>query len=73
VRRDLESRLRKADRRCRSEVLGTSLHWQAFYEQQRYCLADLVALERPDSLPISIRCIWCAASTAWDSPPRTGA
>ena len=33
-----------------SEVLGTSLHWQAFYEQQRYCLADLVALERPDKL-----------------------
>jgi diguanylate cyclase (GGDEF)-like protein/PAS domain S-box-containing protein len=33
-----------------SEVLGTSLHWQAFYEQQRHCLADLVALERPDKL-----------------------
>lgn len=33
-----------------SEVLGTSLHWQAFYQQQRYCLADLVALERPDKL-----------------------
>jgi diguanylate cyclase (GGDEF)-like protein/PAS domain S-box-containing protein len=33
-----------------SEVLGTSLHWQAFYEEQRHCLADLVALERPDKL-----------------------
>src|ERR1700751_723990 len=33
-----------------SEVLGTSLHWQAFYEKQRHCLADLVALERPDRL-----------------------
>jgi len=33
-----------------SEVLGTTQHWQAFYEKQRYCLADLVALERPDKL-----------------------
>ena len=33
-----------------AEVLGTSQHWRAFYEKQRYCLADLVALERPDRL-----------------------
>lgn len=33
-----------------AEVLGTSQHWRAFYEKQRYCLADLVALERPDKL-----------------------
>jgi diguanylate cyclase (GGDEF)-like protein/PAS domain S-box-containing protein len=28
------------------EVLGTRNHWQAFYEDNRYCLADLVALGR---------------------------
>ena len=33
-----------------SEVLGTSEHWRAFYERRRYCLADLVALGRPDKL-----------------------
>ena len=33
-----------------SEVLGTNNHWRAFYEKQRYCLADLVALGRPDKL-----------------------
>ena len=33
-----------------SEVLGTSLHWRAFYERRRYCLADLVAIGRPDKL-----------------------
>jgi diguanylate cyclase (GGDEF)-like protein/PAS domain S-box-containing protein len=33
-----------------SEVLGTSRHWRAFYESRRYCLADLVALDRPDKL-----------------------
>jgi diguanylate cyclase (GGDEF)-like protein len=33
-----------------SEVLGTSEHWRAFYEKRRYCLADLVALGRPDRL-----------------------
>jgi diguanylate cyclase (GGDEF)-like protein len=27
-----------------AEVLGTSRHWEAFYENDRYCLADLVAL-----------------------------
>ncbi len=31
-----------------SEVLGTSGHWRAFYEKRRYCLADLVALDRLD-------------------------
>ena len=30
------------------EVLGTRNHWQAFYEEDRYCLADLVALGRQD-------------------------
>src|SRR6202035_3913333 len=33
-----------------SEVLGTSGHWRAFYEKRRYCLADLVALDRPDKV-----------------------
>src|SRR6202012_4947715 len=33
-----------------SEVLGTSQHWRAFYQTRRYCLADLVALARPDRL-----------------------
>jgi diguanylate cyclase (GGDEF)-like protein/PAS domain S-box-containing protein len=33
-----------------AEVLGTSGHWRAFYEKKRYCLADLVALNRPDKL-----------------------
>lgn len=33
-----------------SEILGTSGHWRAFYEKRRYCLADLVALGRPDKL-----------------------
>ncbi len=32
------------------EVIGTKKHWRAFYQTQRYCLADLVALERPDLL-----------------------
>jgi diguanylate cyclase (GGDEF)-like protein/PAS domain S-box-containing protein len=31
-----------------TEVLGTRNHWQAFYEEDRYCLADLVALGRQD-------------------------
>lgn len=30
------------------EVLGTRNHWQAFYEEERYCLADLVALGRQE-------------------------
>jgi diguanylate cyclase (GGDEF)-like protein/PAS domain S-box-containing protein len=33
-----------------AEVLGTSKHWQAFYEKRRYCLADLVALGRQDRI-----------------------
>ena len=33
-----------------SEVLGTSKHWQAFYEKRRYCLADLVAIGRQDKI-----------------------
>src|SRR5674476_86944 len=33
-----------------SEVLGTSGHWRAFYEERRYCLADLVALGRQDKM-----------------------
>jgi diguanylate cyclase (GGDEF)-like protein len=33
-----------------ADVIGTSDHWRAFYQQQRYCLADLVALGRPDRL-----------------------
>jgi diguanylate cyclase (GGDEF)-like protein len=33
-----------------SEIVGTTNHWRAFYEKQRYCLADLVALGRPDKL-----------------------
>jgi diguanylate cyclase (GGDEF)-like protein len=32
------------------EVLGTKQHWRAFYETKRYCLADLVAIGRPDKL-----------------------
>lgn len=34
-----------------SEVIGTSKHWQAFYKTKRPCLADLVALDRPEQLP----------------------
>ena len=34
-----------------SEVIGTTKHWQAFYESRRPCLADLVALDRPEQLP----------------------
>src|SRR5215813_5553646 len=30
------------------EVLGTRNHWQAFYEEERYYLADLVAISRQD-------------------------
>ncbi|MBR0754592.1 sensor domain-containing diguanylate cyclase [Bradyrhizobium jicamae] len=32
------------------DVIGTKKHWRAFYQTKRYCLADLVALERPDLL-----------------------
>ncbi|MCK1681395.1 diguanylate cyclase [Bradyrhizobium sp. 147] len=34
-----------------SEVIGTNKHWQASYETKRPCLADLVALDRPEQLP----------------------
>lgn len=34
-----------------SEVIGTTKHWQAFYETKRPCLADLVALDLPEQLP----------------------
>ena len=33
-----------------TEVLGTTHHWRAFYQERRYCLADLVALNRPEKL-----------------------
>jgi diguanylate cyclase (GGDEF)-like protein/PAS domain S-box-containing protein len=33
-----------------SEVIGTSRHWRAFYQERRYCLADLVALGRQDRI-----------------------
>ena len=33
-----------------SEVMGTSGHWRAFYGKRRYCLADLVALDRQDKV-----------------------
>ena len=33
-----------------ADVMGTTEHWRAFYESKRYCLADLIALDRPDRL-----------------------
>jgi diguanylate cyclase (GGDEF)-like protein len=33
-----------------AEVLGTSNHWQAFYEEPRHCLADILALGLTDEL-----------------------
>jgi len=33
-----------------AEVLGTSDHWQAFYESPRHCLADILALGKTDEL-----------------------
>jgi len=33
-----------------SDVVGTRSHWRAFYRAKRFCLADLVALDRPDLL-----------------------
>jgi hypothetical protein len=46
------------ERRCGPEKAGRGTrkaasrhqHWRAFYERRRYCLADLVALARPDKL-----------------------
>lgn len=33
-----------------NDVLGTRRHWRAFYRVKRFCLADLVALDRPELL-----------------------
>src|ERR1700736_3290527 len=33
-----------------SDVIGTAAHWRAFYGKRRYCLADLVALNRQDKV-----------------------
>lgn len=33
-----------------SEVMGTREHWQAFYSEQRMCLADVIATGRLDEL-----------------------
>jgi diguanylate cyclase (GGDEF)-like protein len=33
-----------------ADIIGTKKHWRAFYKGKRFCLADLVALERPDLL-----------------------
>ena len=33
-----------------SEVIGTQDHWRAFYDEPRYCLADLLALDRAQDL-----------------------
>lgn len=32
------------------QVIGTSDHWRAFYDEQRHCLADLVALGRTEDM-----------------------
>jgi len=29
-----------------ADIIGTKKHWRAFYKEKRFCLADLVALER---------------------------
>ena len=33
-----------------AEMIGTRNHWQAFYDQPRYCLADMLALNLTDQL-----------------------
>ena len=33
-----------------SEVLGTSEHWRGFYDRARYCLADVLMLDRSNEL-----------------------
>ena len=33
-----------------AEVLGTSHHWQAFYDEPRHCLSDLLVLGKTDEL-----------------------
>nr|WP_275195891.1 hypothetical protein [Bradyrhizobium sp. CSA207] len=51
-----------------SEVIGTTKHWQAFYETKRHCLADLVSLDRPEQLPeLSARSTSPAAMAARSS------
>ncbi len=55
-----------------ADVIGTSNHWRAFYQQQRYCLADLVALGGPTNWASSIPSI-PFPMTASAFPPKTGA
>lgn len=33
-----------------AEMIGTRNHWQAFYDQPRYCLADILTLNQTDQL-----------------------
>jgi diguanylate cyclase (GGDEF)-like protein len=33
------------------EVVGTTEHWRGFYDEPRYCLADILALGQTDDLP----------------------
>ncbi len=33
-----------------ADILGTQDHWRAFYDEPRYCLADVLVLEREDDL-----------------------
>jgi len=33
-----------------AEMIGTSNHWQAFYDQPRYCLADILTLNQTEQL-----------------------
>jgi PAS domain-containing protein len=54
------------------EILGTNQHWRAFYETKRHCLADLVALGRPDKLARSTRSMRFPR-TGSAFPPKTGA
>jgi len=39
------------------EVIGTQQHWRAFYDDERPCMADLIADDRLDEIPI-----WYAGS-----------
>ena len=48
--RDLEPGVRTFDRGQRLRSAGHHKHWQAFYEKRRYCLADLVALDRQEEV-----------------------
>ena len=42
--------MRTFDRGYRLRSAGHHKHWQAFYEKRRYCLADLVALDRQEEV-----------------------